>query len=298
MRISKIYEPSSEDFKKACEGSSSLKEILGKLGLSFRGHSYDILKQRIKEEGIRFETNSGSKGINYKDIQAVLCINSPYVSSNALKKRLISEGILINICSECGSLPIHNEKPLVLQLDHVNGEHTDNRLENLQILCPNCHSQTSTYSGKNSKTNEYRKSNKIIKDKKHKEQLPENSVKLGGSVLKICELQILAENNYYDDLIKMLNVDGKTLRKVMIRHGISYKVRQRKRKFEVAKEELEKLIDEKPLREIGKMYGVGANAIKKRCNVLGIFLENRLGYWSKKKKQEKMLKTTVKDNYT
>lgn len=287
MRMSKIYEPSSEDFKKACEGSSSLKEILEKLGLSFRGHSYDILKQRIKEEGILFESNSPSRGINHKDLQAVLCLKSPYVSTNSLKKRLISEGMLVNICGECGSLPIHNEKLLVLQLDHINGVHDDNRLENLRILCPNCHSQTSTYSGKNSKTNDYRKSNKIIEDNKHKEPLPENSVKLGGSPIKICELQILAENNYYDDLIKILNVDGKTLRNVMLRHSISYRVRPRKRKFEVSKEELKKLIDEKPLREIGKMYGVGTNAIKKRCNVLGIFLENRLGYWSTKKKQEK-----------
>jgi 5-methylcytosine-specific restriction endonuclease McrA len=46
-----------------------------------------------------------------------------------------------------------NEKEISLQLEHRNGIHTDNRLENLELLCCNCHSQTSTYAGKNMKKN-------------------------------------------------------------------------------------------------------------------------------------------------
>jgi len=51
-------------------------------------------------------------------------------------------------CEECGQEPIHNNKPLTLQIDHVDGNSDNNALENLRILCPNCHTQTETYGAK------------------------------------------------------------------------------------------------------------------------------------------------------
>lgn len=51
-------------------------------------------------------------------------------------------------CSICGNTGEWNSKKLVLQLDHINGIHNDNRIENLRLLCPNCHSQTDTFCGK------------------------------------------------------------------------------------------------------------------------------------------------------
>lgn len=67
------------------------------------------------------------------------------ISSSRLKKRIFEENLLENKCNECGQLPIWNNKPLVLQLDHVNGNPEDNRIENLRILCGHCHSQTDTF---------------------------------------------------------------------------------------------------------------------------------------------------------
>jgi len=54
-------------------------------------------------------------------------------------------------CVECGIGNEYNGKPITLELDHINGDNLDNKLENLRILCPNCHSQTPTYKSKNRK---------------------------------------------------------------------------------------------------------------------------------------------------
>lgn len=65
-----------------------------------------------------------------------------------LKRRLLAAGILENRCSRCG-ISEYNGKPLSIQLDHINGVNDDHRLENLRMLCPNCHSLTETYGGRN-----------------------------------------------------------------------------------------------------------------------------------------------------
>jgi hypothetical protein len=67
-----------------------------------------------------------------------------------VKTRLIQAGLLKNRCEECG-LSEWRGRPLSVHIDHINGIRNDNRLENLRMLCPNCHSQTETYSGKNAK---------------------------------------------------------------------------------------------------------------------------------------------------
>ncbi len=69
---------------------------------------------------------------------------------NHVKKRLLRAGLLPNRCQRCGLAKWHG-KPLPLELHHVNGLGQDNRLENLMLLCPNCHSQTASWGGRNSR---------------------------------------------------------------------------------------------------------------------------------------------------
>ncbi len=86
-----------------------------------------------------------------RTLEEVLVKNSPHIASpNHIKKRLLKEGILQNECVICG-ISTYNNKPLILQMDHINGDNRDHRLENLRLLCPNCHSQTDTYTGRNCK---------------------------------------------------------------------------------------------------------------------------------------------------
>lgn len=88
--------------------------------------------------------NKGGVAVNRRPIQFYLVNHGPFVRSDYLKKRLISEGIKKPSCEACNRTEWMGKK-IPLELDHINGCHEDNRPENLRILCPNCHAQTPTY---------------------------------------------------------------------------------------------------------------------------------------------------------
>jgi Zn finger protein HypA/HybF involved in hydrogenase expression len=84
-------------------------------------------------------------------LSKVLVENSKYTSFQRLKARLIAEGLLKQECAVCKMNPVWMGKTLILAMDHVNGVKNDLRIENLRLLCPNCHSQTDTFAGRNRK---------------------------------------------------------------------------------------------------------------------------------------------------
>jgi hypothetical protein len=118
-----------------------------------------ILLERIKMLGLLNATNHFERIRMRKDTDKVFVVNSQYRSIPDIKKRLVTdlgwryeynECKNVHFVEQDGALTWMN-KPVLLQLDHINGIHDDNRLENLRFLCALCHSQTSTWCGKNSK---------------------------------------------------------------------------------------------------------------------------------------------------
>jgi len=142
--------------RKAILTSISMRQVLVKLNLKPTGGNYKQLYHYIKEYGLdasHFLGQGYLKGkknlfVPKRPLKEVLVKNSTHHSTNALRKRLINEGLLKPICSSCG-LDAWLGQPMRLELDHINGMNTDNRISNLRILCPNCHSLTDTYRGKN-----------------------------------------------------------------------------------------------------------------------------------------------------
>lgn len=106
--------------------------------------------RRCKKLDLEFKNGGHNKGKNIErfETQDILAGKHPQYSTLKLKNRLIKENILKEECSECG-IKDWNRKKIVFQLDHINGESKDHRLQNLRLLCPNCHSQTDTWCGKN-----------------------------------------------------------------------------------------------------------------------------------------------------
>ena len=108
------------------------------------GVNYETFKRRCKEFGLDFRPNPhylrGTSPTN-------LPLNE-LISTRAIKKALVIRGLLEEKCSECGQLPFFNNKPLTLQLDHIDGNGRNNVESNLRLLCPNCHTQTPTWGRK------------------------------------------------------------------------------------------------------------------------------------------------------
>ena len=155
-RISKVYQCSNEEFIKIIKEANSYSDCLRALGLGTSGGcSTDILKRRISElncDITHFNSKNhkhNSHNIKYT-LDEILVENSTYANIAQLKQRLVNEGRLEYKCAICGIAEWQGQK-LSLHLDHINGINNDHRIDNLRFLCPNCHSLTETYAGKNKK---------------------------------------------------------------------------------------------------------------------------------------------------
>ncbi|HEX8974538.1 MAG TPA: HNH endonuclease signature motif containing protein [Patescibacteria group bacterium] len=147
---------SENDLKKAAKKSTSIRQVLRCLGLKLAGGNYTQISKYIIEYKIdisHFTGKASNKGRKFNrkpkiELTEILKENN-FFQSYKLKKRLISAGLKLENCEECGWDKRSEDGRLPLELHHVNGNCRDNRLENLQILCPNCHSLKSSHRGRN-----------------------------------------------------------------------------------------------------------------------------------------------------
>ena len=103
---------------------------------------------RTKTSGKNYEALNEYNRKKTLPLNQVLVENSSYARHH-VKRRIIKEKLLEYKCQCCGLGDEWNGKPIVLQLDHINGVNNDHRIENLRFVCPNCHTQQDTYSAKN-----------------------------------------------------------------------------------------------------------------------------------------------------
>lgn len=218
-----------EQLENIVNSSFSYAECFRKLGDSALGSHYITLKNHLKKHNIdtshftgQAHGTSGKK--NRKNVSYYLVENST-ATTNKVKKKIIRENILPYQCNWCGITDQWNGKKLVLQLDHINGISNDHRLDNLRFLCPNCHSQTDTYCGRNitPKPNQRKVSNNLCLD---------------------CEAPI-------DGYSKRCN-------SCEVKNRKNYKITW------LPTEELIQMVSKDGYRSVGRLLGVSDNAVRKR----------------------------------
>ncbi|MEI6042441.1 MAG: HNH endonuclease [bacterium] len=148
---------SKDQLIKSVSESTSYRQVLKKLALVEAGGNYTQIKKYVLEYNVsiaHFTGRGWSKGKKFSDktplipTKDILVVNSTF-QSHKLKKRLFKEGLKEKKCEICGWNKTTAEGRLPLELDHINGDNMDNRISNLQILCPNCHSLQPTHRGLN-----------------------------------------------------------------------------------------------------------------------------------------------------
>lgn len=128
--------------------------MLARLGLRQAGSNYAQLRKYLREAGIdvqHFKGFAWNRGLRCprpaQSLEQILTTDSDYKSFK-LKRRLFAANLKPRHCEECGWAQMTEDGYLPLELDHINGDSRDNRLTNLRVLCPNCHSLKPTHRGR------------------------------------------------------------------------------------------------------------------------------------------------------
>ena len=237
MREALIDKYSKEEIEEIVKNSICMKDVVRAIGYNtLSGSNAKTVKKRIEKYGISTD-HFKSVAKTIRDENNVFC--NPSTATQATLRRWYKKVSDDSKCEICGQGKIWNGKELVMTLDHKNGNNHDNRIENLRWICPNCGTQLETFTGRNIKRkNEI--TGKVKAERKTK-------------ICPVCKKS-----------------------KINMQSKMCMECRTRERRKNIpSKEEIENLINKKPFNQIGKMYGVSDNAVRKWCIIYGITCKNK-----------------------
>ena len=232
------------------------------------GSNYAKIKFYIKKYNLNishFANEPWNKGksvkINQQPLEEILIENSNHLNQSSLKKRLFKAGLKKDICEICGREESN-------ELHHINGNSTDNRIENLQILCPNCHSKTNNFKGKNSSIGRRHKSPQELilseKEVKEREQKRRESRRIPIEKQK----RKLLPDKICPICGKTFHPKSKTTKFCSVTCYDKERSKTRRPSYE---ELIIKLKENKGnFTAIGRFYGVTDNAVRKWCRLYQI----------------------------
>ena len=216
------------------DNSTSVSMVLGSFGfIPQRKDSRKLINQLIVSMNIdltKMHQNLQDKvkaaNSNTHQIRTFAFNRGHFIQGHRLIQNLKKSGHYMK-CSECPITDTYNGKPISLQVHHIDGDNTNNTLENLALLCPNCHSQTDSYCGKKNKKPDnvckcgtmINRGSKACRKCSHEHQLLNGRSRVKFEVSKE-ELELLIKNTPMTTIGKMFGVSDNAIRKRAVKMGI------------------------------------------------------------------------------
>lgn len=222
-----------EELELLAKRSCNISDLCRKLNYNVNGASRLTVKNRLKKYNIdtsHFKMYKSGKRLSDEEIFT----KDSKASQHALRNRYIKKEYTPYECSICGQPPLWNNKELTLILDHINGEHTDNRKENLRWVCPNCNQQLETTG--------YGKAKRKPKSIEH-------------TTCKLCGKLINKKSTYCKSCASKTSNE---------------KIRKQNNRIIPTRSKLIQLLQKCSFSEIGRFYDVSDNAVRKWCDLYGL----------------------------
>lgn len=225
---------------------------------------YDTLNRALKILEIDYAGQKYTRGRKYptRQVKAVDFLGTGRnITSLKLKKLLLRDNILEYRCNIC-KITEWNGKPTPLELDHIDGDRYNNNLNNIRLICPNCHAQTETYRGKNIGTYNVNNITPNFNEIKQVNETEDFPISKKTSICNYCKNEFENRRNQ-----KFCSTKCSSLSTV---------------KIKILPDEMKELVWKYPLITVAKMLNVSDKSIKKFCNKNNIKTPPT-GYWIRKK---------------
>lgn len=266
------YKITKNQLENAVQQSKSIASVCRILNIRPVGGNYRTLRSKIKDWNIdisHFTGQGWNVGVIYrspckKPLSEILVENSNFKSITHLRDRLLNEGVKDHQCEKCDFIEWMG-KPIPLELNHINGNNTDHRIENLELLCPNCHAQTPNYKGKNKlsalsekREVEFRKFGEGLTANTEPSLVKQKGVETIHGTPKSKKSKICPNcgSEFFNNRAKYCSHEC----------YVDATKGKRPKVFEL----LDSFKKHKNFTQVGNHYGVSSNAVKKWCSFYGI----------------------------